>query len=174
MNTFLSNDFIVNHLKSNFSNVDYQTYINNRMFDLDGLKLVANLNEILKSKSLIDKIELNVVLAKQRLNVKEGFRTPTTGDFVKVGDEYYRLVYCGSDSSFQYTINGSFFIGKEGYGTYSGGFNFEHGGTFKLSQLTPMPIDTKEGSFWFFSNDYMGGSRGVYMNGDFNVWEVIN
>ena len=112
------------------------------------------------------------MLAKQRLKLKKEFRRPTTGDFVKVGQEYYRLVYCGSDSSFQYTKDGSFFVGKEGHGDYSGGFNFEHGGTFKLSQLTPMPIETKEAGFWFFSNDWIGGSRGVHFKGDFNVWEV--
>jgi hypothetical protein len=172
MDTFLSNDYIENHLKQNITNADYQTYINRKMYDLQGLKLVLDITEVLKSRFLIDKIELNVVLAKNRLKIKRDRRKPSIGDFIKVGKQFYRIGIFTYDGNFQYTTDGSFYIGKDGNGSYSGGFNFEHGGTFNVDQLTPLPIGTKEGGFWFFSNDWAGGSNGVHFKGDFNIWEV--
>jgi hypothetical protein len=173
MNTFLSTEYIENHLKSNISNEDYQNYMNREMYGLDGLKLVLNMEKILKASSLINKIELNVVLAKTRLKMIQDRRKPSIGDFIKIGEQFYRIAIFTYDGNFQYTTDGSFYIDKEGYGSYSGGFNFEHGGTFNISQLSSLRIQTKEGNFWFFSNDFAGGGRGVHFKGDFNVWEII-
>jgi hypothetical protein len=172
MTTFLSNQFIEEHIKLNSSLKDYEPYLNfNKHFQFVGLKLIVNVNEIINTTVLVKMIEKNLILSKQYIHTKLNIKTPSIGDYVKIGDDYVRLTLKIGDE-FQYSNDGSIYLSNDS-ASYSGGFEFKYGNTIKLNQLSQKPIDKKIGTFWFFSNNNVTGSNGVYFKDEFKVWEYL-
>jgi hypothetical protein len=91
-------------------------------------------------------------IATRRLDEwDDGPMKPRVGDFVKVGDEYFR---CALDWPDQMQIcsqpgeSGSFYLGDGGYVSMSGGL--DHGFPMKNLVLTG---ERKAGNFWVFHHD---------------------
>lgn len=97
---------------------------------------------------------------------------PLVGDWVRLPDDSMRRVTHDWDDRLQLTSgsfpgDASFHIDREGYCSFSG----------SLSQAIPLEHFTvtdeaKDGSCWFFSNDWAYAHSGVYIRVPFRVWQI--
>jgi hypothetical protein len=166
----MKNIKLENHLRDNLSLSDYQLLITGEEFCHEEAKLIFDATKF--KKELIKKIKENSKLAQQRIDVKLNLSVPTTGDFLKIGKEYYRLVSVShSQGIFQYCHDGSFYLNDNGNCSYSGGFCFDHGSNFKAEELK-VTNKFEIGRFWFFSQDKAKAHNGVYFNDKFKVWKL--
>jgi hypothetical protein len=173
----LTDEQIINHVKNNTSNEDYNFNTYRGLLDFDyKIGVSVDLEKLKQNSFLMEKIERNFVLAVERINKKLDFDSPSVGDFIKVKDRYLRIALVFYDDnnnieSFQYTEDGSFYMSENGNCSYSGGFCFDFGGRIETKFLR-LTEETKQGGFWFFSQDRAGAHKGVYFKGDFKVWKV--
>ena len=168
----ISTEQLKNHIKDNTSLSNYDLDIRRDLFDFDGLKLIVNVDKV--GDRLLSKIQKNFELATERINKKLAFSKPTVGDFFVIENKVFRIASLWNDSEgFQYTEDGSFYMDKDGFCSYSGGFCFDFGSTFKLKDLKPTKA-LKMGGFWFFSNNEVKAHNGVHFKMDFKVWILDN
>lgn len=98
------------------------------------------------------------------MNKETDFRL---GDFVLLPDgQFVRFTHIWEDSIQTYT-DGSFYLSKSGYLSYSGSLD----SGIKKEDLI-LTNDKKLGQVWFFSQGEAGGNRGVYANIEFRVYKV--
>jgi len=134
--------------------------------DYAASKLVYNIPD-----SAIEDAErdLTIFAARQELINK---RTDISqGDWVILPDgtaSRITVTHMGDSVQIGGSINGSFYISKSGYCSYSGGC----GDLVKRDNLVKT-CEQMEGNCWIFSGDWSGGGRGVYSTLMFNVYKLI-
>lgn len=109
----------------------------------------------------------NQEILKARLEAFNKKTGPRVGDFLRIGDFYTRFTHNhgetiqtgGHESS-------SYYLGN-GYASYSGGLD----PGVKTSDLI-LTQEEKEGSVWFFSNDWAKADNGVYFKIPFRVYTI--
>lgn len=127
-------------------------------FDVD----INNINE-----STLRKINTNIAIKKERQKLRNRIKDVAVGDYVKLTNgELTRVTYIWDDSI--QTGLGSFYISKSGFASFSGSLNSGiDKNKFKLTKRR------KKASFWFFSEDSSGGNRGINIQLNVRVWEII-
>jgi hypothetical protein len=111
----------------------------------------------------------NIELIKQRIENRKQFTNILVGDYIHYLDgRIERTTYIWEDSAQAGGGSGSYYMSKSGYGSYSGGLN----SGLPLNKLKATN-DFKPALFWLFSEDWSGGSRGVYFYCPVRIWQEI-
>lgn len=111
----------------------------------------------------------NLQLIADRIKTRQKFEQILVGDYIEYLDgRIERTTYIWENSAQAGGGSGSYYMSKAGYGSYSGGLNEG----LPLSNLEKTN-EFKPALFWLFSDDWSGGSRGVYFYCPVRVWKEI-
>lgn len=109
--------------------------------------------------------ERDTAIALERVQQRLTEDYPTQGDYILMDGAYHRIAYDWGDDLYQFESgSGSYYLGKGGYASHSGGL--EPGVT--LPNL--IPVGTKRAPYWFFHHDVSGAGRGVSLSAPTRVW----
>lgn len=159
---------ILEHLQHNYNVANY--CIPHSIMSYDNKKIIFDIQKLFKIESTIQLIQKNFEIAEKTMEVRNIHKKPLCGDFFKIKNDVFRISsICHSDSKFQYSNDGSFYLDNLS-STFSGAFNFEHGGRLKIENLK-LTQEVKIGRFWFFSNNDVRAHNGVNFFMEFKVWE---
>ncbi len=111
----------------------------------------------------------NLEIIRQRIKTRATRKEILNGDIIRYKDGHEeRVTYIWDDSVQAGGGSGSYYMGKSGYGSYSGSLN----AGLPLNKLH-LTDETKSAQFWFFSEDWSGGGRGIYFYCPVKVWQEI-
>lgn len=110
-------------------------------------------------------------LLQERIKAREAMEDrPTVGDWVRLPHGELRRISHDWDDAYQLTTGekaGSFHMFNDGVCSFSGSLHPK----VKASHFASTQ-ERINGSCWFFSNDWVGAHRGVYVEAPFRVWEL--
>ena len=106
-------------------------------------------------------------IIQNRIKARKAIKEPCIGDYVKLKNGTLEQITVLYDDRGQAGGPGSIYMAKSGHGSYSGSC----GKLFKLSELKPT-IQRKKAQFWFFSQDWSGGNRGIYFDCPVKIWKL--
>jgi hypothetical protein len=109
--------------------------------------------------------ELDQAILARRVAQRESVTTPRLGDFVRFSDRLERISYDWGDAV-QTSKGGSFYLGKDGYASYSGCLN----ASIPKEQLRATG-EILDGHFWFFHRDFWTAHNGVDVTAPCGVYD---
>lgn len=112
----------------------------------------------------------NLQIVKERTKLFNAFDTPRVGDYLKLPNDlgFTRFTHEWDESIQTGGGTGSFYLGKSGGVSYSGGLD---SGVSK-KDIVPT-IELKKGFIWIFDEGISGAHRGKDFEIDFRVYELI-
>lgn len=118
--------------------------------------------------SVQNKVQRDLVILHERataLKARTGIRV---GDYIHCKDGSLKRFTIDNGDNLQAYVNGSFHIFASGGLSYSGtcGYGIPKANIQETKEV-------KEGSVWFFSDNYAGGGRGIYGLIEFKVFKEI-
>ena len=147
---------------NNIHTANYEIYRHRNVIEYYPVTVLADVLD----QVLVNKVQKDIELATERINLKLLMNTLSNGDYVLLDGEYHRINKFGD--RYQCTENGSFHIGSSGFGSYSGGFKWIPNAPIDSLELTE---ERRMGHFWIFSNDDAKGHNSVHFEGLFKVWK---
>lgn len=117
---------------------------------------MTNFVNFLQSTPEIQFDQKDALILEASTKARDLIEGPRVGDFVLFeSGELERFSY-DWDDSLQTSPGGSFYLGKNGWCSFSGGLN----PSIDKSTLTQLDA-VLDGSFWFFHHGFSGANRGV-------------
>jgi hypothetical protein len=112
---------------------------------------------------------INLQILERRVNAFNAVETIREGDYVKhLSGKIDRITHVWDDAAQTGGGQGSYYLGENGYVSYSGGLD----PGIPLTKLV-LTDEIKKGMIWFFSRNNAFAHNGINFMIDFRVYEVI-